>query len=116
MSIESMSIMVQDGLAAAAAQLNGYAEAIVEELNGLINQLEPIAATWTGPAASYYGPLQQEWNFAAGGLFGPEGVLGEIANALRITWNNYSDAEWANVNTWQGAGSAPAAVGNSGAQ
>lgn len=104
MSIESSSILVQDGLANAATQLNGYAEAIVDELNSLITQLAPIAETWTGPAASYYGPLQDEWNIAAGGLFGPEGVLGQIANAMNISWNNYADAEWANVNTWQGAG------------
>ena len=47
MSIESSSIMVQDGLGNAGKQLNQYAEAIVDELNRLINQLAPIAETWT---------------------------------------------------------------------
>lgn len=104
MSIETVSMMVQDGLADAGKNLNNYANTIVEELNGLISQLAPIAETWTGPAASYYGPLQDEWNVAANGLFGPDGILGEIANAMNVTWNNYSDAEWANVSTWQSGG------------
>jgi WXG100 family type VII secretion target len=104
MSIESSTIMVQDGLADAGAQLNARASEIVDELNTLIGQLAPLAETWTGPAASYYGPLQDEWNVAANGLFGPDGILGEIANAMNVTWNNYADAEWANVSTWQGAG------------
>jgi uncharacterized protein YukE len=64
-------------------------------------KLQPVADTWTGSAATYYEGLQQEWNQAADGLFGPDGVLGEIAGAMHVTWNNYSEAEWANVKSWQ---------------
>lgn len=99
--IEGSSILVTDELAGAGQYINNAAETIADELSALISQLEPISETWTGAASSYYEGLQQEWNVAAAGLFGPGGVLGQIANAMNISWNNYSDAEWANVKTWQ---------------
>jgi hypothetical protein len=46
-----------------------------------------------------------EWNIAAEGLFGPGGVLGQISSALNLSWNNYSECEWANLRTWRPAGS-----------
>ncbi|MGX9227921.1 hypothetical protein ACWV95_20050 [Streptomyces albus] len=45
--------------------------------------------------------MQNEWDIAAEGLFGYDGVLGRIAHAMNINWNNYSDAEWSNVSTWK---------------
>ena len=103
-SIDGTPILVGDDLATAGTNINNVANTIVGQLNALIAQLQPIAETWTGPASSYYQPLQEEWNFAANGLFGTEeqgGVLGEIAAAMNVAWGNYSDAEWANVSTWQ---------------
>lgn len=103
-SIDGTPIMVDDQLSGAGAYINNAAAQIVDQLVALKAQLEPLVETWTGPAASYYEPLQAEWNLAAGGLFGDaqqQGVLGEIANALNVSWNNYSDAEWANASTWQ---------------
>jgi hypothetical protein len=44
---------------------------------------------------------QQEWNVAAEGLFGPNGILGEIAQAMNVNWGNYTDAEWSNIKTWR---------------
>jgi hypothetical protein len=54
-----------------------------------------------GAAADWYHWKQQEWNAAAYGLFSPEGVLGQIALKLNISWGNYCDAEGANVQSWQ---------------
>ena len=103
--IEGSSILVSDNLSGAGQYIINASETITNELSALVNQLTPISETWTGAAADYYQGLQQEWNVAAAGLFGPGGVLGQIANAMNINWNNYSDAEWANVKTWQpGAG------------
>ncbi|WP_280897132.1 hypothetical protein [Streptomyces sp. SAI-135] len=45
--------------------------------------------------------MQNGWDLAANGLFGEDGVLGRIAHAMNVNWNNYSDAEWANVSTWR---------------
>jgi WXG100 family type VII secretion target len=98
---ESMSIFVAPELEAAGAYLNGQASEIAGELGQLaayIDQLEPF---WQGKAATYYQGLQSEWNLAANGLFGPEGVLGEIAHAMNVNWSNYSDAELSNTQTWQ---------------
>jgi uncharacterized protein YukE len=103
-NIDGTPILVGDDLASAGTYINNAAAQIADQLQKLITQLQPIAETWTGPAASYFQPLQEEWNMAANGLFGTEaqgGVLGDIAAAMHVAWNNYSDAEWANVSTWQ---------------
>ena len=100
---ESSPILVQAELEAAGNYLNGQASAIAEELGQLasyISQLEPL---WHGQAATYYHGLQKEWNIAANGLFGPDGVLGDIAHAMNVNWGNYSDAEASNVHTWRHA-------------
>ncbi|GAB2964980.1 hypothetical protein GCM10027280_62270 [Micromonospora polyrhachis] len=59
-----------------------------------------IADTWQGDAKTYYEGLQGEWNLAADGLFGQTGVMGQIASALNLSWNNYSEAKWMNLKTW----------------
>ncbi|MFG2525148.1 WXG100 family type VII secretion target [Streptomyces sp. NPDC048527] len=100
--ISNSTIMVQSELSGAGAHINGVAQGLADELNRLIAQLQPIAdGGWTGGASEYYQGLQWEWNYAAEGLFGPDGVLGEIAQAMHVNWNNYAEAEWANVNTWK---------------
>lgn len=103
-SIDGARILVDDSLANAGTTINNFAQAITGELASLISQLQPLTETWTGPAASYFDPLMQEWNAAANGLFGSaadEGLLGEIANAMGVAWDNYSNGEWANVSTWK---------------
>jgi uncharacterized protein YukE len=98
--IESSSIVVPVDLEGAGAYINARASEIAGELAALIRILAPLEATWTGQAYDYYHGLQQEWNIAAEGLFGPDGVLGIIANAMNVTWENYSGAEFANKQTW----------------
>ncbi|MYS19077.1 WXG100 family type VII secretion target [Streptomyces sp. DvalAA-14] len=100
-NIDGSSIVVKDDLSTAGATINGMALQIADELHKLIGQLQPLMDTWTGSAATYYEGLQAEWNFAAEGLLGPNGVLGEIAQAMHVNWANYSEAEWANVQTWK---------------
>jgi WXG100 family type VII secretion target len=98
---DSTPIAVPTDLEASGAYINSQASAIADELAALAQQIEPLQSTWTGQAATYYQGLQQEWNTAAEGLFGPDGVLGQIANAMNVNWGNYSDAEASNVQTWQ---------------
>jgi hypothetical protein len=103
-NIDTSSLMVQDALASAGSTMNGYAAEITGELTRLKQQLAPLQDYWTGQAATLYESYQQEWNAAAYGLFGEDGtggVLGVIAHAMGVVWNNYSDCEWANVQTWQ---------------
>ncbi|MGW0856244.1 WXG100 family type VII secretion target [Streptomyces sp. NPDC002690] len=102
--IEDSKILVAGDLERAGADINARAEVIAEELAALITKLQPLADTWTGEAKIYYETLQGEWNTAAEGLFGPDGVLGRISMALNVNWQNYSEAEWANVSTWRTTG------------
>lgn len=97
---DSTPIMVKQELEAAGAYLNGQAEEIAEELHQLATYINQLTFVWTGPASGYYQGLQAEWNIAAEGLFGPDGVLGEISNAMNVGWGNYSEAEWNNSRTW----------------
>lgn len=100
-SADGSPISVPLDLETAGAQINSQAAAIADELASLNQQLQPLEGTWTGQAAAYYEGLQSEWNMAAAGLFGQDGVLGIIATAMGVTWANYSDAEATNVRTWQ---------------
>jgi WXG100 family type VII secretion target len=100
MSIDNTTIMVQDELEGAGSYINSQAQTISDELSALVSKLAPLAETWTGTASADYESYQQEWNAAANGLFGPDGVLGAIAQAMNVTWGNYSDAEFANIQTW----------------
>jgi len=80
-----------------------YVEMITDELGRLSNKLTPVLSgeLWSGQAQHYYQGLQTEWQIAASGLFGSEGVLAQIALVLGIVWQNYADAEWANTITWR---------------
>jgi uncharacterized protein YukE len=96
-----MPILVATELESVGTYLNGQATEISDELNQLASYLNQLEVIWQGAASGYYQGLQAEWNIAALGLFGPDGVLGEIAHAMNVTWANYSDAEWSNSQTWR---------------
>jgi WXG100 family type VII secretion target len=96
-----MPILVATELEGVGTYLTGQATEISDELNQLASYLNQLEVIWQGAASGYYQGLQAEWNIAAQGLFGPDGVLGEIAHAMNVTWANYSDAEWSNSQTWQ---------------
>ncbi|MCO6004195.1 hypothetical protein NE236_04315 [Actinoallomurus purpureus] len=100
--IDHSQMFVSAGLEGAGAWMNNQAAHCSDELARLKAQLAPLQEAWTlSKAADYYQGLQQEWNIAAEGLFGPAGVLGQIAHAMNVNWGNYSDAEWSNIRTWQ---------------
>ena len=101
MAVDDVSIKVPFHLQTASTTINAAAEAITDELHALYQQLLPLETTWMGQAHTYYDGLQQEWNTAAEGLFGPDGVLGQIARAMGVNWNNYADSEASNAGTWQ---------------
>ena len=107
-SVDETSLLVGDPLSQAGTRINNAAQQIMDELNALYQQLRPLIETWTGPAASYFDPLMQEWNYAATGLFGSAdqgGILGQLAAAMNVSWNNYADAESANASTWSSSAS-----------
>jgi uncharacterized protein YukE len=97
---DSTPIAVPAELAAAGTFINTRAAQIAAELHKLIRLLLPLQESWDGWTAGYYDGLQAEWNISAEGLFGPNGILGQIAHAMHVNWSNYSDAEWSNQQTW----------------
>ena len=102
-SVDGTPLRVDEELSQAGTYINSAAQQIVDELNALYQQLQPLTETWQGAAASYFDPLMAEWNNAAKGLFGSAdqgGVLGEIAAAMNVSWDNYVEAESANTSTW----------------
>ncbi|MFI2611723.1 WXG100 family type VII secretion target [Kitasatospora sp. NPDC018619] len=102
---DAVPISVQQDLGNAGPYLNGQAADISHQLHELALYLNQLPEGWQGTASAYYQGLQNEWNTAANGLFGPEGVLGQIAHAMNANWANYGEAEWSNSQTWKHTGS-----------
>jgi hypothetical protein len=100
----SGNLRVPAELGDASGKMASYAAEIEGQLNILKGKLDPLRDHWQGKAQLYYQELQAEWNAAADGLLGPDGVCGDIAAALHLAWINYTDCEWANVKTWQTPG------------
>jgi len=99
--VSGSMLVVPSSLQGAGTYLNGVAGVIEGELAALKSQLAPLEEFWTGAAQSYYQGLQTEWNVAADGLFGPNGVLGQIAQIMNLNWNNYADTELSNAQSWK---------------
>jgi uncharacterized protein YukE len=99
--VSGSMLVVPTDLQGAGTYINGVSSQIESELVALKNQLAPLMDEWAGAAESYYQGLQMEWNIAADGLFGPTGVLGMIAQTMNLNWNNYTECEWSNVQTWR---------------
>ncbi|MEV6948848.1 WXG100 family type VII secretion target [Streptomyces sp. NPDC051172] len=102
-NVDGANLMVKPDLASAGTHINSCAQTMADELAALVNKLQPVlgGGDWSGQAQQYFDGLESEWNYAANGLFGPDGVLGQIANAMQVNWNNYSEAEYSNTSTWQ---------------
>jgi uncharacterized protein YukE len=100
--IDGTEIYVGEGLGAAGNKINGHAAHMAGELENLKRKLQPLVESWRqSTAATYYQDMQNEWSIAAEGLFGPDGVLGQIAHTMNVNWGNYTDAEWSNIQTWR---------------
>ncbi|WP_432974613.1 WXG100 family type VII secretion target [Dactylosporangium sp. CA-233914] len=95
--------MVSTDMQSQGSILLGKAEAIDADLAALLTRLQALQEFWQSPAANEFQPFFQNWHNAAAALFGPGGTLGQISNALNITWNNYTECETANMRGWQAA-------------
>jgi len=74
----------------AAQQVQQVSEEISSELNSLMSNLEPVAASWKGNAASAFQQLMERWKQDAGKL---QQALADIAQMLDSTNKTYSQAE-----------------------
>ena len=74
----------------AAQQVQQVSEEIQSELNSLMNNLSPVAASWKGNAASAFQQLMERWQSDATKL---QQALADIAQMLEQTNKSYSQAE-----------------------
>lgn len=95
---DAMPITVQAELATAGHIIRGHSDTIWGELSRLRVDIENILEHWRGGANTYFTGLKAEWDFAANGLFND--VLGQVAHAMDVNWNNYQETELTNVRTW----------------
>ena len=81
----------------AAADTDAIAGQVEQQLSDLKGYLAPLVSSWTGVASSDYQALQRQWDTGAADL---NGVLRQIAQALRTAHGNYSQAEQRNAAIW----------------
>jgi WXG100 family type VII secretion target len=74
----------------AAQQVQQVSEEIGQELRSLQGQLEPVAASWKGSAASAFQQLMARWSEDAGKL---TQALQGISEILDSSTKNYSQVE-----------------------
>ncbi|WP_431949801.1 WXG100 family type VII secretion target [Actinacidiphila sp. bgisy167] len=102
-NIEGAVIRVGRDLEGSGAYLNSRAAEIMGELSRLKQNLQTLIDAWQAQSATEYQARMYEWDQAATGLFGSEaegGVLGEIAAAMKVNWDNYHGTEEANLKTF----------------
>jgi WXG100 family type VII secretion target len=80
-------------MAKAAQQVDQVSQEIGAELRSLQSQLEPVAASWKGSAASAFQQLMVRWGEDAQKL---TQALQGISEMLQATNKNYSQVEEAN--------------------
>ncbi|MGW3633513.1 WXG100 family type VII secretion target [Streptomyces sp. NPDC005122] len=102
--LASARILVGADLEGAGPYINTKAQQIVGELHRLRSDLAPLIDEWIAQSATAYQDRMHEWDVAAVGLFGDRedgGILGTIAQAMNINYQNYVATEEANLQTWQ---------------
>lgn len=77
----------------AGQQVQQVSDEIGQELRSLLNQLEPVASSWKGAAASAFQQLMQRWQEDASKL---TQALQGIAEMLDSTNKNYTQVEDSN--------------------
>jgi WXG100 family type VII secretion target len=100
--IESSRIEVPLSIAEAPTFLTRTAHQLQDELDALANKLASVKSQWTGRSGQSYTDVSDLWNADATALFNPhDGVLKQIADAVRAVGDNYDHTEDHNVRTWR---------------
>jgi WXG100 family type VII secretion target len=81
-------------LESGASDVDAIAARIEQQLGDLGGVVRPLAAAWTGEAATEYQSLQARWDTSAEGL---HEVLLQIARVLRIASEAYAEGERTNA-------------------
>jgi 6 kDa early secretory antigenic target len=81
----------------AAADTDGVASQIAQQLSDLKSYLAPLVGSWSGEAASDFQALQAKWDNSAEDL---NQVLRQISQSLRTAGDNYQNTERSNKQIW----------------
>lgn len=82
-----------DAMTAAANQVDSVSQEISQALTSLQNQIDPLAASWKGGAASAFNALMAQWHLDAAKL---TSALSDISQALNSSGKNYAATESSN--------------------
>jgi WXG100 family type VII secretion target len=82
-----------DDMAKAAQQVLQVSESLQQQMRSLMNNLEPLAGSWKGQAASAFQQLMERFNTDSQKL---STALGNIATALDANTKNYNSSEETN--------------------
>ena len=100
--IESSRIQVPTNIEDAPGFLTNTATQLQSELDELARKLAPVQEQWTGRSGQAYTDVQSMWSSDASALFNPDdGVLSQIARAVRSVSDNYNLTEEDNTRTWR---------------
>ncbi|MEU8821706.1 WXG100 family type VII secretion target [Actinoplanes sp. NPDC048796] len=99
--VENTRIEVPHSITEAPAYLTTVAQHLQEELDTLAGKLAPLKEQWIGQSGQAYTDVSELWNADAIALFSPvEGVLKQIADAVRVVAENYDLVEDGNRRSW----------------
>lgn len=84
-------------VAAAADSIERIQKAIDGQLDALRGYCNTATARWTGTTRDAYTALQADWDATAAEL---NANLRDIANGVRTSHGNFSNAERRNTTTW----------------
>jgi WXG100 family type VII secretion target len=83
-------------MAKAAQQVQQVSESLQQQMRSLMNNLEPLASTWKGTAATAFQQLMERFQGDSQKL---STALGNIANALDANTKNYNASEESNASS-----------------
>ena len=102
LDVDGVPIFVSDDIPTTTAQLRAQADNAFTESQNLRAYLDGFSDAWQfSGAAALYEDLRLQWDQSARALFGEDGLMGAITNALDVSYRNYVDAEHNNHQTWQ---------------
>jgi WXG100 family type VII secretion target len=82
-----------DAMTAAANNVDQVSQEISSALTTLKNQIDPLASSWQGGAATAFNTLMAEWHQDANKL---TAALSDISQALSASGKNYASTEESN--------------------
>ena len=82
-----------DVMTSAANQVDQVSQEIAQALTSLQNQIDPLAASWKGTAATAFNSLMAQWHEDANKL---TQALTDISQALSASGKNYAQTESSN--------------------